>query len=84
MSSSACDSESSYNSDGPELKDYSDYEGEIEPLSEMKTEIKVRQIQVLIGAMRKVLCALMILLLMQNGLPSMSGRCRESETKKKD
>ena len=34
MSSSARDSESSYNSDGPELKDYSDYEGEIEPVSE--------------------------------------------------
>ena len=67
MSSSACDYESSYNSDGPELKDYSDYEGEIEPLSEdekFEDEIKVRQIQVLIGAMRKVLCALMILLLM--------------------
>ena len=34
MSLSACDSESSYNSDGSELKDYSDYEGEIEPSSE--------------------------------------------------
>lgn len=34
MSLSACDSESSYNSDGSELKDYFDYEGEIEPSSE--------------------------------------------------
>ena len=34
MSLSACDSESSYNSDGSELNVYSDYEGEIEPSSE--------------------------------------------------
>ena len=34
MSLSACDSESFDNSDGSELKDYFDYEGEIEPSSE--------------------------------------------------
>ena len=34
MSSSASDSESSYDSDEAKRRDYSDYEGEIEPSSE--------------------------------------------------